>query len=125
MPRRLTKDDYDLQSISQGNVCWICKDQNVARYGQEPERLAEDHCHYSDADRGLLCQRCNRVLGMVWDKQHPHGDSAELLFRMIEYLRHFCGAKFGNPHNLETQADALVTQDGGSLPQDAFARGGE
>jgi hypothetical protein len=62
-------------------------------------RLAEDHCHYSDADRALLCQRCNRVLGMLWDENHSHGDSAELLFCMLEYLRHFCGAKFTNPHN--------------------------
>jgi hypothetical protein len=99
MSRRLTKEEYELQLSIQGYRCWICKGENLPRNGQEPERLGADHCHYSDSDRALLCQRCNRVLGMLWDENHPHGDSAELLFRMLEYLRHFCGAKFTNPHN--------------------------
>ena len=117
MSRRLTKDEYENQLIAQAGLCWICKGKNPPRYGQEPERLSEDHCHYTDADRALLCQRCNRVLGMLWDENHPHGDSAELLFRMIEYLRTFCGAKFGNPHHVGVPLDSLETQGARSVPQ--------
>jgi hypothetical protein len=51
MSRRLTKDQYQIQLSVQGYRCWICKGENLPRYGQEPERLSEDHCHYTDANR--------------------------------------------------------------------------
>lgn len=40
-----------------------------------------DHCHVSHQFRGWLCDRCNKVLGLV-------KDSAELLERMGNYLEH-------------------------------------
>ena len=42
-------------------------------------RLCLDHCHEKGTVRGLLCNRCNRALGLV-------GDNVGLLRAMAEYL---------------------------------------
>lgn len=39
----------------QGNRCLICK---------EDVQLVIDHCHRTGIVRGLLCENCNRGLGM-------------------------------------------------------------
>lgn len=41
--------------------------------------MAIDHCHISGQVRGLLCPRCNTVLGSC-------EDDVELLVKMIDYL---------------------------------------
>ena len=43
------------------------------------KRLAVDHCHTTGAVRGLLCYKCNSVLGHV-------GDDPAVLRRLITYL---------------------------------------
>ncbi len=57
----LTEDSYDTLFIQQEGVCAICQ--------REPKRrqLAVDHDHGSGKVRGLLCTRCNLLLGMVDD----------------------------------------------------------
>lgn len=45
----------------------------------EEGKTVFDHCHTSGIFRGWLCDRCNKVLGLVYD-------SPSLLARMIEYL---------------------------------------
>lgn len=42
--------------------------------------LLIDHCHDTGRFRGLLCDRCNRGIGML-------GDSAEPVQRALDYLR--------------------------------------
>jgi ParB/RepB/Spo0J family partition protein len=57
----LTLADYDAMLAAQQGVCAIC---------EEPpgkERLVIDHCHRSERVRGLLCHRCNRLLGHAGD----------------------------------------------------------
>jgi hypothetical protein len=76
----LSESDYEAQVRSQNYLCAVCHEQNKPGRDGEPENLAVDHNHRTGANRGLLCQRCNRVLGML-------GDSQELLFRLLEYLR--------------------------------------
>ena len=71
--RGLTPDDYLALLAKQGGVCAIC--------GVRPnkKRLALDHCHKTDKLRGLLCDTCNRGLGMF------HDDPLRL-YAAIEYL---------------------------------------
>lgn len=45
-------------------------------------RIVLDHCHKSDFFRGWICDRCNRVLGMV-------DDSANILDKLKIYLEKF------------------------------------
>jgi hypothetical protein len=63
---------------------------DIAIAGREPPALCElcgefhgrivfDHCHVSGRFRGWLCDRCNKVLGLVYD-------SAELLTKLAAYL---------------------------------------
>jgi len=63
-----------LVKIQGEEKCAIC--------GVEPthRRLQVDHDHTTDEVRGLLCARCNRMLGQA-------GDTEELLQKAIEYLR--------------------------------------
>lgn len=60
----------------QGNACAICE----KRVDDIPRALDVDHCHATGVIRGLLCSRCNRLLGMC-------GDSQDLLTRAVSYLQ--------------------------------------
>ena len=51
--------------------CEICKENEY--------RIVFDHCHSSGSFRGWICDRCNRVLGIV-------KDSPELLKELALYL---------------------------------------
>lgn len=53
----ITLAEYDQRFNEQGGVCKICGGTNGTI------RLAVDHCHNTGKVRGLLCTRCNLVLG--------------------------------------------------------------
>jgi Autographiviridae endonuclease VII len=86
----LSDEDYNSQLVVQGYVCAVCKRVNPSKPGDDPQKLAVDHNHRTDANRGVLCRRCNLVLGMLEDSQ-------ELLFRLMEYLRHWDGSEMRYP----------------------------
>jgi hypothetical protein len=81
---KLTPDDYDALLAKQGGGCAIC--------GSKPDgkvRLHVDHDHACCPDkktscgecvRGLLCHRCNPMLGLANDNQAT-------LHKAIVYLR--------------------------------------
>jgi hypothetical protein len=102
---RMTEDDYENQLASQGYVCEICRGLNPLRSDGSRERLSVDHSHLTEAVRALLCQRCNKILGML-------GDSQELALRVSEYLRRHDGSPIPyQPPNLEEPAYALPVSD--------------
>lgn len=74
-------EEYNKLHDKQVGVCALC---------HRPERrvhvktgvkwdLAVDHCHTTNKVRGLLCNACNRGLGLL-------GDPAETLKRVLDYL---------------------------------------
>jgi len=77
----ITLEEYNALLESQGGVCAICKCKEtiIDRRTGEVRKLAVDHCHETKKVRGLLCRRCNMVLGGV-------ADSIDLLKRIINYL---------------------------------------
>lgn len=79
----LTKDQYDSMLESQGGVCLICKrpEMRVNSHG-EVDSLAVDHDHETGKVRGLLCVRCNTMVGFS-------GDSPERLRNAADYLESF------------------------------------
>jgi hypothetical protein len=74
----LTVEDYFVLLKQQNGRCATC--------GQLPEkqasksRLVVDHDHETGYVRGLLCDTCNRALGML-------GDDLQRLMTACEYLR--------------------------------------
>jgi len=65
--------EYNEILLSQNGVCDICKNENGAK------KLGVDHCHRTGNIRGLLCDSCNKGLGMF-------RDNPDLLRRAIDYL---------------------------------------
>lgn len=59
---------------TQRGMCAIC--------GREGVKFDVDHCHSTNKIRGLLCRKCNLVLGLV-------NDDLVLLEKAITYLRSF------------------------------------
>lgn len=59
---------------NQNGVCAICKKECKTK-----SRLSVDHNHETGMVRGLLCNRCNRAIGMF-------EDNPEILRSAIRYL---------------------------------------
>jgi hypothetical protein len=71
--------EYNQLLISQNNKCAICKiDENEIKHGRNTY-FAVDHCHKTGKVRGLLCYKCNSVLGFV-------NDNIDNLVNAIKYL---------------------------------------
>jgi hypothetical protein len=78
----LTRDDYVTLEKSQNGVCKICGEPE-----KHKKRLSVDHDHSccpgsgscGKCIRGLLCFKCNKVLGQI-------NDNKNILQKMIDYL---------------------------------------
>ena len=70
-------DEYARVFEAQDGLCAICRETD-ARFPQ----LMADHDHATGLHRGLLCSRCNLVLGNV-------EDSPAILLSVFEYLGRF------------------------------------
>ncbi len=61
----LTPIDYDAMLVAQCGLCAICGEpERTIRHGKVVA-LAVDHDHATGTVRGLLCVRCNRMLGFM------------------------------------------------------------
>ena len=72
----------------QPDRCEICKGNDF--------RIVWDHCHEYGHFRGWICDRCNRVLGIVKDNR-------QILLNMARYLKEH---KYGVIDNEETKQSA-------------------
>jgi len=55
----ISLDDVESMKADQGGACAICR--------KAPRRWVVDHCHETGKVRGLLCDTCNRTLGLLDD----------------------------------------------------------
>jgi len=69
--------EYEEMLFAQDGKCAICKAEPPK--DQHKTRLNIDHCHTTGKVRGLLCDCCNRALGLM-------RDNTELLEKAIQYL---------------------------------------
>lgn len=72
----ITLADYERILADQGGGCAICDrtPENMAK-----RHLSVDHCHETKVIRGLLCDHCNRAIGLL-------RDDPSRLARAIVYL---------------------------------------
>jgi hypothetical protein len=73
----MSLSDYEGMLASQDGRCAICEGTNPSG-----KRLAVDHSHATDAVRGLLCSRCNTMIGHACD-------DVDILLKAVGYLRRF------------------------------------
>lgn len=78
------EEDYSRLLESQGGKCAICgstepKGRKAGR-GGEVKNFFVDHCHETGKVRGLLCNHCNRGLGLM-------GDNLDRLQAAVDYLK--------------------------------------
>jgi len=71
------KYGVDLDWLAKFTHCPICSCELT--YDRGPAGKCVDHCHASGEVRGVLCNHCNRALGLF-------KDSCDNLGRAIEYL---------------------------------------
>lgn len=74
----VTLDEYNRLLEEQEGGCAICG-RTPSENGDRYKRLAVDHCHLTNKVRGLLCDCCNRAIGLL-------GDDAHLLRKAATYL---------------------------------------
>jgi len=77
--------EYEAMRRRQGGVCAVCGKAPAGKHARDV-RLVVDHCHQTGETRGLLCNSCNRAIGLL-------GDDPILMRKAISYLlRHQKGA---------------------------------
>ncbi len=72
----LTIDEYNTMLLNQSNSCAIC---GTTTPTGKWKVFAVDHNHVTGQVRGLLCNECNRGMGLL-------RDSADLLRKAADYL---------------------------------------
>lgn len=77
---KIGKGEFNTILDEQGGSCAIC---GFTPFGNKfpSNRLFVDHCHSSGKVRGLLCNDCNKAIGLM-------KDSSELLQKAISYLEY-------------------------------------
>ena len=77
----ITLEEYQRIEAEQEGVCAVCGEAETEMHPQsgKPRNLAVDHDHNTGAIRGLLCNACNRGIGLM-------NDNPETLRAAITYL---------------------------------------
>lgn len=79
--RGITLDQLLAMEEQRNSRCDICgKEETVIGAHGAVKSLSIDHDHKTGLVRGLLCNNCNRALGLF-------GDDAELLLMAVAYLK--------------------------------------
>ena len=75
----ITHEEYENMWESQEGLCKICNQPETVKVKGVTKFLAVDHCHETGKIRGLLCNNCNRAIGML-------KDNPEVLRKAASYL---------------------------------------
>jgi hypothetical protein len=75
----VTIQQYDEVLAAQSGVCAICRQPESTLRKGTLMRLSMDHDHHTGMNRGALCNRCNRAIGLI-------GDDVVLARALVDYL---------------------------------------
>ena len=77
----MTLEQYTTLLKSQNNVCAICKNSEVRKANNgKVMKLSVDHNHITGQNRGVLCNKCNLVLG-------NSDEDIDRLLKTVEYIK--------------------------------------
>lgn len=76
----MSRGDYDRMLAEQGGRCAICG--STSPNGVRISRFHVDHCHETGRVRGLLCENCNKGIGLFHD-------NPDLIMLAIKYLERY------------------------------------
>lgn len=71
----ITLAERDAMLAAQGGACAVCRDPSPG-----PRGWCVDHCHETEAVRGIVCNSCNLMLG--YSRDNP-----DTLLAAVEYLK--------------------------------------
>lgn len=107
----MTENDYEDTRAAQHYVCGICKKPESI-----PNRsLAIDHDHVTGWVRGLLCTRCNQVLGRIEDSLEWLRNAAIYLRYGIHYSDCCPACQQIGKHRLTEMTVGRPAEDGGMI----------
>ena len=75
----ISAEQYIKMRAAQGGVCAICLKPESVRYKGTLANLCVDHHHGTGTIRGLLCNKCNRAIGLI-------NDDVQVAKRMLSYM---------------------------------------
>lgn len=78
----ITPEDYYKMFYKQNGLCAICGKPESAKRRGKTVRLAVDHDHETNIIRGLLCTKCNLMIGYA-------KDNITILASAIRYLEDY------------------------------------
>lgn len=64
---------------SQNGVCYVCAKPETSRSARY-KNLCVDHCHNTGKVRRLLCNKCNRALGLI-------EEDFDVALRLTKYIQ--------------------------------------
>jgi hypothetical protein len=76
----ISVESYEEMFQNQGGKCAACGNPETSKQCGRVMRLGVDHDHVTGVIRGLLCNQCNRVLGLF-------RDNPDVIRRALNYLR--------------------------------------
>ena len=80
----ITDEEYNKMFEEQHGLCAVCgkPETRFEHKSGKVQRLSVDHNHVTSKIRGLLCDRCNKVIGML----EIDTVGGKLLLSIIQYL---------------------------------------
>jgi hypothetical protein len=75
----ITLNQFKEMSINQNDRCAICYVHILDISAKHKKTLCVDHCHKTGKIRGLLCDRCNRGIGLF-------KEDIKIMLKAIEYI---------------------------------------
>ena len=80
----LTQPEFERMLQEQDGKCFFCRRDFAAMFNGKFSPICVDHDHQTNRVRGLLCRKCNMLLG--WLELCPPG----ILRKIESYLSHPC-----------------------------------
>jgi hypothetical protein len=70
----------------QENKCLICE-RTFADRPYKPNSVCPDHDHKTGRVRALICDRCNRVIGLI-------EENSEIALKILIYVEEICNVSY-------------------------------